>query len=328
MAASAGRHRHKKHAGYFEARQHIQIWVTEHVQDYRAVAERELGPEDAVLELGCAGGLTTALAASRALCAVGVDQNNAMEANMIGLQTDLAKQHANLQFRRMDAFNIGGLLDLQSELASASSSGPSDFRGFTAVFIDLSGSRELGPVLKLVEKLEDPAVFGASLKLVVVKAYRLACLHPRCRLVASGGGGVEGCLGVEDRGAGANGGRTLPPVPILPIADDDSAALPAVASGFALPTNLAGASSAGSKLLLRQERSAAVVKKRADTAALHKSAAERKQNKLLHGGINRAWRIYFRLGFFVLTVAISFIGSRRWRVSATVLLVCLACARR
>ena len=143
--------------------------MTEHVQDYRAVAERELGPDDAVLELGAAGGLTTALAASRAASAVGVDANPSMEANMIALQDKLAAEHTNLQFRQQDAFHTGGLLQLQSELAAVPGT---DFQGFTAVFIDLSGSRELGPVLKLVETLEDPSVFGSTLRLVVVKAYR------------------------------------------------------------------------------------------------------------------------------------------------------------
>jgi len=69
-ASAAGRHRHKKHASYFNERENIKTYITEHVEDYRGVCEH-LDPEDFVLELGCAGGVTTSLAGQTVTLAVG-----------------------------------------------------------------------------------------------------------------------------------------------------------------------------------------------------------------------------------------------------------------
>ena len=68
-------HRRNQHGRYFEMRRRVTVWVTEHVDEYRAVATTELARDDVVLELGCAGGVTTVLAARVCRLAVGVDKN-------------------------------------------------------------------------------------------------------------------------------------------------------------------------------------------------------------------------------------------------------------
>lgn len=184
LRESTSKHRHKNHAGYFTVRSHIRVWVTEHVEDYRQVAKSELRFSDAALELGCAGGATTAVAGKVASWSIGVDRVTCPR--VLALQKKLARPH--VIFRTLDAEDVGGLLRLQEELrgstaALAGSAPRARFEGFTAIFVDLSGSRDLGTVLGLVEKLEQPNVFGGTLRLIVIKSYRLACLVPRCTML-------------------------------------------------------------------------------------------------------------------------------------------------
>merc|ERR1712086_801468 len=176
---AAARHRHKKHSAYFEERAGVTVWVTEHVEEYRAVAERELHPSDCVLELGCAGGVTTAAAGRHAAVSCGVDKNDSERVLQKQASLCTTQVPGLVTFRELDALDVKALLKLQTEFKAAYQG---VFNGFTVVFVDLSGSREIGTLLRLVERLEHPSIFGNTLRLVVIKSYRLACLVPRCRM--------------------------------------------------------------------------------------------------------------------------------------------------
>ena len=63
-------HRHRNHASYFADRQAIEVVATEHVEDYRAAADALQRSNDVAIEVGCAGGKTTAVLGCR--CAGGV----------------------------------------------------------------------------------------------------------------------------------------------------------------------------------------------------------------------------------------------------------------
>ena len=155
------------------------MWVTEHVEEYRAVAERELHPSDCLLELGCAGGVTTAAAGKNAAVSCGVDKNSSERVLQKQASLCTTQVPGLVTFRELDALDVKALLKLQTEFKAIY---PGVFKGFTVVFVDLSGSREIGTLLRLVERLEHPSIFGNTLRLVVIKSYRLACLVPRCRM--------------------------------------------------------------------------------------------------------------------------------------------------
>ena len=55
--------------------------------------------------------------------------------------------------------------------------------GFSVILLDISGSVKISSVLDLLERYE--SCFGDSLRLVVVKSFRLACLLDRARLFES-----------------------------------------------------------------------------------------------------------------------------------------------
>ena len=92
---------------------------------------------------------------------------------------------ARTKFLQLDATDIGVLKDFEraGREARAASGGDSSAarpaHGFSVILIDISGSAKLSAVLDLVEKYE--SVFGSSLRLLIVKSYRLACLLDRAR---------------------------------------------------------------------------------------------------------------------------------------------------
>ena len=148
------------------------MWITEHDEDYRAVATQELRKEDCFLELGCAGGVTTILAGKRCKFAVGVDKNESPQ--VIGTQRRLAVEVSgrNVSFACFDCLDVRPILHLDSEMREKAAS----FTGFTVLFVDLSESCGTGVLLELVERLE---VSLPSLRLICFKSHRLVCLADR-----------------------------------------------------------------------------------------------------------------------------------------------------
>ena len=172
-ATCRNNHRRKRHAKYFRDRQNIALIATEHVDDYRKAVETLVHDEDIALEVGCAGGKTTAVLGRKARLAYGVDKSFS--------PAMLEEQHSytnkNTKFLQMDAMDIGVLQQLSREAAQEASVATTS--GFTVILIDISGSAKLSAVLDLIERYE--TVFSDSLRLLIVKSYRLACLLDRAK---------------------------------------------------------------------------------------------------------------------------------------------------
>ena len=92
--------------------------ATRGVQEYRATVPALVGPEDVVLELGCAFGTTTVHLARQAREVVGTDVSPECVARA-------RRTHPGLRFEVLDAFDVRAALDLG--------------RPFTKVYADLSG---------------------------------------------------------------------------------------------------------------------------------------------------------------------------------------------
>ena len=182
--------RHTSHAAYFSSRRDIGIVVAEHVDDYRAAVESLVRPEDVALEVGCAGGKTTDALGRRACLSFGIDKS--LSPAMLAEQQRYASQRT--RFLQMDATDIGALLRLSSAAAlEAKELVDAPPAGFSVILLDISGSVKISSVLDLLERYE--SCFGDSLRLVVVKSFRLACLLDRARLFESAADGAR--TGVE-----------------------------------------------------------------------------------------------------------------------------------
>ena len=172
--------RHTSHAAYFSSRRDIGIVVAEHVDDYRAAVESLVRPEDVALEVGCAGGKTTDALGRRACLSFGIDKS--LSPAMLAEQQRYASQRT--RFLQMDATDIGALLRLSRAAAlEAKELVDAPPAGFSVILLDISGSAKISSVLDLLERYE--SCFGDSLRLVVVKSFRLACLLDRARLFES-----------------------------------------------------------------------------------------------------------------------------------------------
>mmetsp|Transcript_48110 Transcript_48110/g.143636 ORF Transcript_48110/g.143636 Transcript_48110/m.143636 type:complete len:242 (-) Transcript_48110:84-809(-) len=138
------------------------VVVCEEVGEYREAAKGLVQREDYVLEVGCHVGGTTKVLAGITRRLVGLDR-----------QADLVAQaRVNLpdvQFELCDAF------DAQRIVALANSIRP---ERFTKVFVDISGSRDLATVVRLMD------IFENTLRpeLLVVKSQALKRLLLRSRL--------------------------------------------------------------------------------------------------------------------------------------------------
>lgn len=178
-------HRRKSHGEYFGSRQDIDLVVTEHVDDYRAAVNALVLPSDVALEVGCAGGKTTCALARVARVAYGVDKS--LAPGMREEQRSHATAQANLHFEAIDATDIGALKQLSQAAASEARAWPTEDgnsanttpSGFSVILVDISGSAKLSTVLDVVERYE--ACFQPSLRLVIVKSFRFACLLDRAR---------------------------------------------------------------------------------------------------------------------------------------------------
>ena len=169
--------RSRRHANNLLIAGRCRIRVAENWAEYRHCIEHCVSASDAVLEVGCGRGVTTALLAGRARRAVGLDSS----AKVIGMARE---RHPHVQFEVGAAEDIGGIQRL----------GGGD--GFAALFLDINGSRELGTVVPLLERY-DAALAPRGLRLIVVKNARpkRLLLKARCVGEGEGDGGDGGPVG-------------------------------------------------------------------------------------------------------------------------------------
>jgi hypothetical protein len=150
---------------------------------------------DVCLEVGCAGGVTTAMIGKACREAVGIDTSD--KPVCLDMQAQLT--NANTVF-----FPING-----SEIRQVMQLG----RQFDVVFIDISGDRPLRTLLPMIESYER----ALKPRVIVVKNFRLKRLLLHARIfekpthaVAGGGGGAvagggAGAVAGADAGTGVGG---------------------------------------------------------------------------------------------------------------------------
>jgi len=146
-----------------------EVVVCEEVGEYRAAAQQLVGSDDCVLEVGCHVGGTTKVLAAAAGHLVGLDRQPSLVAQ--------ARQRLpDVQFEICDAF------DAQSILALAQKQ---KLRRFTKVFVDISGSRDLSTVVRLLDIYENTikpdvlVVKSQALKRLLLRS-QLWVEHPDC----------------------------------------------------------------------------------------------------------------------------------------------------
>jgi len=146
-----------------------QVVVCEEVGEYRAAALALVKPEDNVLEVGCHVGGTTKVLASVAGHLVGLDR----QADLVA---QARKNLPHIQFELCDAFDAPRILALANSLKP---------NRFTKVFVDISGSRDLATVVRLMDIYENTlrpdflVVKSQALKRLLLRA-RLWINHPAC----------------------------------------------------------------------------------------------------------------------------------------------------
>mmetsp|Transcript_18362 Transcript_18362/g.42880 ORF Transcript_18362/g.42880 Transcript_18362/m.42880 type:complete len:261 (-) Transcript_18362:12-794(-) len=112
--------------------------VCEEVGEYRAAALQLVAPSDVVLEVGCHVGATTKVIASVAKAVIGLDQKA-----MLVEQARINYPH--IRFEVGDAFEAQFVLSLQKSVHPDR---------FSKVFVDISGSRDLTTVTRLLVMYE------------------------------------------------------------------------------------------------------------------------------------------------------------------------------
>jgi len=132
--------------------------ATRGVREYRATIPHVLRPDDAVLEVGCEWGTTTAVLAQHVRSVLGTD----ISRDCIERARTL---HADIEFATLDAFDLRAVLDMS--------------RKFTAVYMDLSGLSGYRGLLDLIALLNS---YGAILapRLIVVKSGALKHFATQC----------------------------------------------------------------------------------------------------------------------------------------------------
>lgn len=162
-AEEMARHRHSnRHKKCLIRNAVAQVVVCEEISEYRAAALSLVSSKDSVLEIGSHVGGTTKVLASVAGHLVGLDQ-----------QSDLVAQ-ARLRLPDI-RFEVGDAFDAAQVMGIAKSIEP---KKFSKVFMDISGSRDLSTVVKLIDfldKLLRPELF-------VVKSQMLKRLLMRSKL--------------------------------------------------------------------------------------------------------------------------------------------------
>jgi trans-aconitate methyltransferase len=110
--------------------------ATRGVHEYRATIVSLITDEDAVLELGCAWGTTTALLAERCRLVVGTDVSPQCIARA-------RRSYPHVRFEVLDAFDVRAALQLSERLGVA----------FTKVYVDLSGLSSYRALLDVIALL-------------------------------------------------------------------------------------------------------------------------------------------------------------------------------
>lgn len=138
-----------------------EVVACEEVSEYRAAAVALVKSTDLVLEVGSHVGGTTKFLASVAGTVVGLDQQPELVAQA-------RQKFPEIQFENFDAF------DAHKLIALAKSFQP---RRFTKVFIDISGSRDLGTVVRLVDVIDK--TIGPELTVVKSQALKKMLLRSK-----------------------------------------------------------------------------------------------------------------------------------------------------
>lgn len=131
---------------------------TRGVREYRETIPSVVASDDAVLEVGCEWGTTTALLAERAAQVVGTDVSEVCIERA-------RKMRPELDFRVLDAFDVRAVLDLGIP--------------FTTIYMDLSGLSGYRGLLDLIALVNTYAAVLAPTT-VVVKSGALKNFATRC----------------------------------------------------------------------------------------------------------------------------------------------------
>jgi hypothetical protein len=145
-----------------------EIVVCEEVGEYRAAAQMLVNGTDYVLEVGSHVGGTTKVIAGVAKHVIGLDQ----QASLV----EQARQKLpNVQFEVGDAFDAPSIIALASTISP---------NRLAKVFVDISGSRDLPTVVRLIDMYENTlrpetiVVKSQTLKRILLRS-RLWVDHPR-----------------------------------------------------------------------------------------------------------------------------------------------------
>mmetsp|Transcript_49150 Transcript_49150/g.117085 ORF Transcript_49150/g.117085 Transcript_49150/m.117085 type:complete len:258 (-) Transcript_49150:92-865(-) len=127
-----------------------ELVICEEVGEYRAAALQLVNSKDVVLEIGCHVGATTKVIATKAKRVVGLDQKA-----MLVEQARI--NHPHITFEIGDAFEAQQVIRLQESVRPDS---------FSKIFVDISGSRELSTVIRML------VMYESTLKpeLIIVKS--------------------------------------------------------------------------------------------------------------------------------------------------------------
>eukprot|EP00927_Polykrikos_kofoidii_P026756 TRINITY_DN23775_c0_g1_i1.p1 TRINITY_DN23775_c0_g1~~TRINITY_DN23775_c0_g1_i1.p1 ORF type:complete len:311 (+),score=62.30 TRINITY_DN23775_c0_g1_i1:99-1031(+) len=160
-----------------------EVVVCEEVGEYRAAAQQLVHSKDCVLEVGCHVGGTTKVLATTAGHLVGFDQQS-------DLVAEARRRRPDIRFEVGDAFDAPRVLALARE---------QELKRFTKVFVDISGSRDISTVVRLLDIYENTlkpeilVVKSQALKRLLLRS-RLWVEHPECCRIHGdrlGNGGVE-----------------------------------------------------------------------------------------------------------------------------------------
>lgn len=138
------------------------VVVCEEVGEYRAAAHGLLDPDDHVLEIGSHVGGTTEVLVGLCKKVIGLDQ----QPDLVARARD---RLPNVQFENANAF------DAQKVIALSQSIAPERFK---KVFIDISGSRDITTVVRLMSQIEN--TIRPDMMIVKSQALKRLCLRSQC----------------------------------------------------------------------------------------------------------------------------------------------------
>lgn len=153
--------RHKKNLMALDGAS--EVVVCEEVGEYRAAAQTLVREDDDILEVGCHNGATTKVLASlKPRRLIGLDR----QADLVAAARE---RLPDIQFEISDAFDAQRVMALANEGES---------RRFSKIFVDISGSRDIATVVRLLD------VYENTLRpdYLIVKSHALKRLLLRGRL--------------------------------------------------------------------------------------------------------------------------------------------------